>query len=70
MKEKPVYLKSMHHYQFRHNIENPRVIGFVSFKPENLNPRLCYKVEYDSDNKIDYIAHSDVLSGHWEINVD
>jgi len=67
MREGNIFLKSLHEYNFRHNQENAKVIGFVMFAPQNLNPRPCFKVEYESDGQIDYIARESVLKGHWEI---
>lgn len=66
MKENPMYLKSLHIYNFRHGKENPKIIGLVNYKPANLNIRPCYKVEYESDNTIDYVPYSEVLRGNWE----
>jgi hypothetical protein len=66
MAEQNVYLKSLHQYNFRHGIENARVIDFITFTPENLNPRPCFKVQYDSDNFIDYIPFQSVSDEHWE----
>jgi len=67
MKERDTFLKSLHEYNFRHNQENPKVIGFVVYTPQNLNPRPCFRVEYESDGKIDYIPRESVLKGHWEM---
>lgn len=38
MQEQPIYLKSLHSYNFRHSKENPKVIGFVMFTPEGYSP--------------------------------
>jgi YopX protein len=65
--EKPIYLKSLHEYNYRHGEENPKVIGFVMFTPDNLDPRPCFKVEYESDNRIDYINQLSLIDGHWEV---
>lgn len=62
-----MYLKSLHHYNFRHGEENPRIIGFELYTPKNHASRPCFKVEYESDKKIDYVAHSEVVRGNWEI---
>jgi len=67
MREENIFLKSLHEYNFRHNQENAKVIGFVTITPQNLNPRPCFKVEYESDGKIDYITYESVMKCHWEI---
>lgn len=65
MNEQAIYLKSTHPYNFRSDKENPKVIGFVKVTPENLPPRPCFKVLYESDGTVDYIAFSDCENGHW-----
>ena len=67
MLEKPRYLESNHYYNFRHGEENPKIIEFVLFTPENGTQRPCYKVLYESDGEIDYIAQESVLKGEWNI---
>lgn len=67
MNEKTVFLKSNHVDNFRHGMENPKVIGFVLLTPENLKERPCFKVEYESDGFIDYIAEKSVSCGDWNI---
>lgn len=67
MNEKPIYLKSLHPYNYRHGKENPKIIGYVKYTPKNLPERLCFKVEYQSDNKIDYIPHRELIDGNWKI---
>lgn len=66
MKE-AIFLKSMHGCNFRHNKEDARVVDLVMFTPENLKPRPCYKVEYESDGMIDHIACQSVEDGHWAV---
>lgn len=67
MSETPIYLKSLNHYNFRHNKENPRVISLVNYTPENLTSRPCLKVLYESDGQIDHIAYETLQTGSWEI---
>jgi hypothetical protein len=62
-----MYLKSLHCYNFRHGEEYPKIIGFELYTPRNLKPRPCFKVEYESDNTIDYIAYQSVVNREWEI---
>lgn len=62
-----LYLKSCHPYNFRNGKELPRIIGFVLFKPSELKSRPCFKVIYESDHTIDYVAYSEVVIGNWEI---
>ncbi|MCM3665494.1 hypothetical protein M3204_13840 [Mesobacillus subterraneus] len=62
-----MYLKSLNPYNFRHNEENPKIIGFELYTPKNLSPRPCFIVEYESDKTVDFVAHSDVISRFWEI---
>lgn len=66
MNEKPIYLKSLHHYNFRHNEENPIVIGFVDYTPSNLVTRPCFKVKYESDGQIDYVSYKSLINGEWK----
>lgn len=66
-KESPAYLRSLNLHNFRHEQENPVVVGLVHYKPDNLDSRPCFKVKYLSDNKIDYIAYSSFLDGDWEV---
>jgi hypothetical protein len=67
MEENTIYLKSMNHYNYRHDRENPRIIGFVRYTPKGFYSRPCFKVEYESDGKIDYIALRSVLDGEWKM---
>lgn len=67
MKEKPIYLRSLNVYNFRHEKENPKVIGLVRYKPENYPERACFKILYESDHKIDYVACSELMEHNWEI---
>lgn len=62
-----MFLRSLNPYNFRHGKENPKIMGIEIYTPENLNPRPCFKVLYESDNTIDYVAHSDVVKNYWEI---
>ncbi|MGE7840643.1 hypothetical protein ACQKNX_07620 [Lysinibacillus sp. NPDC093712] len=63
-----VYLKSNHHYSFRHNQENPRVVSVVMCTPSSeLGERPCFKVEYESDLGIDYIPYESVVCGYWKV---
>lgn len=62
-----LYLESYHHYNFRDGKENPKIIGFVLFKPSQLKARPCFKVIYESDRTIDYVAHTEVMNGNWKI---
>lgn len=66
--EFPVYLKSNDPYNFRHGLENPKVIGLVWLVRDG-EPRLCYKVQY-KDGFIDYISFFSVQLGRWEISTD
>lgn len=66
MIESTIYLKSLHPSNFRHNIENARVIGFIMLTPENFKPRPSFKVQYDSDNFIGYVTYESTLKGHWK----
>ena len=66
MKKETVYLKSLNGYNFRHNQENPKVVGFTMYTPQNLTPRPCFEVEYESDEKKDYIAYESVKNKEWE----
>lgn len=67
MLAKPRYLESNHLYNFRHREENPKIIELVPFTPENGTERPCYKVLYESDGTIDYIAEESVSHGEWSI---
>lgn len=62
-----MYLKSLHHYNFRHGKENPRVLEQVMSKPEKYEARMCYKVLYESDGLIDYVPVIAVEDGEWEL---
>ncbi len=62
-----MYLKSLHHYNFRHGEENPEVLSIGQYKPENLESRLCFKVIYKSDGLIDYVPVKAVANGEWEL---
>ncbi|KOP29499.1 hypothetical protein ADM98_11555 [Exiguobacterium sp. BMC-KP] len=64
-----MYLKSLHHYNFRHDQENPKVLSLVQYTPENLEPRMCFKVQYVSDGTIDYIPFKAISNGEWEVLV-
>lgn len=66
-RERPVYLQSCNIHNFRHGEESPSVIGLVRYTPVGLEERLCFKVKYESDGKIDYIAHSEWLDGNWQM---
>lgn len=61
-----MYLKSLHHYNFRHGEENPKVLSILQYKPENLESRLCFKVQYESDGMIDYVPIKVAANGEWE----
>ncbi len=63
---KKMYLKSNHPYNFRHGIENPRVVDLVLYEG-SFGKRMCYEVLYESDNTRDYVACSDVFNGLSEI---
>lgn len=67
MNERPLYLESLNMFNFRHGEENPRVIGLVHLTPENYSERPCFKVEYESDNKIDFIPYYELVVGNWKI---
>lgn len=67
MQEQPIYLKSLHPYNFRHSKEEAKVIGFIMFTPEGYPSRPCFKVLYESDNFIDHIPHSSLVDGHYEV---
>ncbi|MEN7436453.1 hypothetical protein AAGV27_15005 [Bacillus velezensis] len=43
------------------------IIGFVGYKPENHESRLCYKIRFESDGMIDYVPVSDVELGHYKL---
>jgi hypothetical protein len=62
-----MFLKSQHRYNFRHGEENPKIFGFELFIPVDYDARPCFKVIYESDNKIDYIPFQSVVDNHWEI---
>ena len=64
---KRMYLESHHYYNFRHGQENPRILSFELFTPEGSEPRPCFKVLYESDGTIDYIAYSEVANGNHKI---
>lgn len=66
MRNKPVYLQSLNVYNFRHGKENPLVLDIVKYKPEGLLERPCFHVLYESDNKTDYIACSEIMNHNWE----
>lgn len=66
-RERPVYLLSCNIHNFRHGQESPVIIGLVHYTPVDLDERLCYKVRYESDGKIDYIAYSEWLDGNWQV---
>lgn len=66
VKNKPIYLHSLNAYNFRHGTENPLVLGLVRYTPKNFKERPCIQVLYESDNKIDYIACSEVMNHNWE----
>lgn len=67
MSERAIYLESLNVYNFRHAQENPKVVGFVNFTPKSLVERPCFKVEYASDYRIDFIPHSELLNGNWKM---
>lgn len=62
-----MYLKSLHPGNFRHGLENCKILKVELYKPSGLEARECYKVLYESDNTIDYIPVKAVFSGEWEI---
>lgn len=66
-KERPVLLVSKNIHNFRHGKEAPMIMGLVHYTPEGLDERLCFKVKYASDGKIDHIAYSEFINGNWEI---
>jgi hypothetical protein len=72
MEETIIYLKPLNRYNFRYDRENAKVIGFIMYTPKSFiptikyNPRPCFKVKYESDGFIDYIAYESVLDGQWE----
>jgi hypothetical protein len=68
--EKEIYLQSTNVYNFRHGKENPKVVGFINYTPNGYEERACFKVEYKSDNKIDFIPHSELKNGNWNISID
>jgi hypothetical protein len=65
-----VFLKSLNSHNFRHGEEDPEIIDFLLYKPKNLLPRPCFKVEYKSDLQIDYIEFQSVINGQWEVVMD
>jgi hypothetical protein len=65
-REEDIYLESLFSFNFRHDEENPLVMGLVMYEPEGLPPRPCFKVEYESDQTVDYINYDSVRIGQWQ----
>lgn len=61
--EKPLFMKPIHPYSYRKERNLPLIIGVVSYAPDGLSERTCFKVQYD-DGEIDYVAVQDVLNGN------
>ncbi len=71
MRETSVYLKPNNIYAYkREDGEIPLVVGVVEVAPTGLAPRLCYKVEYESDGKIDYVPISCVEDKNYTLVTD
>ncbi|MEC2153274.1 hypothetical protein P9G40_19280 [Bacillus velezensis] len=65
--ESKVFINPISCYTYRRKNELGIIIGFVGYKPENHESRLCYKVRFESDGMIDYVPVSDVELGHYEL---
>lgn len=63
---KQMYLKSNHHYNFRHDKEDPKIVDIVIYKSK-FGDKMCFEVLYESDYKKDFVPCSDVFAGLREI---
>lgn len=62
------YMVGVHHYSFRCG-EAAEIKALKWVKPEKLDWRLAYEVEY-MDGKVDYVAVADVNAGNYAIISD